>query len=160
MVGPESRFGAGVRCVAATGGRIIIGRGVEIGAGTSLTAFSGAVLHVGDGAFISGGCTIAAANSVSIGTETMLAEMVSIRDHDHDPAYPPRSGRMLQEDVCIGARVWLGAKSTVGKGVVIGDDAVIGAHALVNRTVPSRTLAVGVPARVVREQIRRCQDSC
>jgi acetyltransferase-like isoleucine patch superfamily enzyme len=80
--------------------------------------------------------------------------MVSIRDHDHDPAHPPRSGRILQADVFIGERVWIGAKASVVRGVVIDEDVVIGAHALVNRSVPARSLAVGVPARVVRSEIK------
>jgi acetyltransferase-like isoleucine patch superfamily enzyme len=143
-----------VRCVAAPGGRVIVGGGVEIGAGTSLTALSGALLTVGERSFISGGCTIAASRHVSIGAESMIAELVSIRDHDHDPTYPPRTGHTLQGDVHIGARVWLGAKVTVIRGVVIGDDTVIGANALVNRALPSAALAVGVPAIVVRESIR------
>jgi acetyltransferase-like isoleucine patch superfamily enzyme len=84
----------------------------------------------------------------------MLAEMISIRDHDHDPAYPPRSGRTLQSDVVIGERVWLGAKCTVGRGAQIGDDAVVAAHAVVIRSVPARSLVAGVPATVKRQEIR------
>jgi acetyltransferase-like isoleucine patch superfamily enzyme len=52
--------------------------------------------------------------------------------------------------VTIGHGVWIGAKATVVKGVTVGDDAVIGAGAVVTRDVPSRAIALGVPARVVR----------
>lgn len=84
----------------------------------------------------------------------MISEFVAIRDHDHDPAYPPRSGRNLKSPVRIGERVWIGAKASVGRGVEIGDDTVIGGHAFVNRSVPANSLAVGVPARVVRSGLR------
>jgi acetyltransferase-like isoleucine patch superfamily enzyme len=135
----------------------VIGDGVEIGAGTTLVVGPGAEMLIGDRVFISGLCTIAAEGRVAIGAESMLGEMVSIRDHDHDPAYAPRSGRTKQADVRIGERVWIGAKASVVRGVVIDDDAVVGAHALVNSAVPARSLAVGVPAKVVRSEIKADQ---
>jgi acetyltransferase-like isoleucine patch superfamily enzyme len=150
-IGARVRFGRGVSCTAAPNGRVVLGDDVEVGATTSLTAMSGATLEIGDSVFISGGCTIAAAQRLRIGRESMIAELVSIRDHDHDPAHPPRSGHSLKSDLDIGERVWLGAKATVVRGGSIGDDAVIGAHGLVNRPVPASALAVGVPARVVRD---------
>jgi acetyltransferase-like isoleucine patch superfamily enzyme len=109
---------------------------------------------LGERVFVAGGCIIAATRHVSVGGESMVAELVSIRDHDHDPAYPPRSGRILQADVRIGKRVWIGAKATVVRGATIEDDAVIGAHAVVNRQVPAAALAAGVPARVKRQPVR------
>lgn len=153
-IGRGTRFGRGVRCAAAPNAQIVLGREVEIGARTTLTAFPSASLIVGDRVFVSGACTIAAAGHVSVGEESLIAEMVSIRDHDHDPAFPPRSGRTLRGDVRIGSRVWVGAKATVVRGVVIGDDVVVGAHALVNRYVPPGTLVVGVPAKPVRRNLR------
>jgi acetyltransferase-like isoleucine patch superfamily enzyme len=53
--------------------------------------------------------------------------------------------------VVIEDRVWLGARAIVLKGVRIGHDAVIGAGAVVTSDVPPRSVAVGVPARVVRQ---------
>jgi acetyltransferase-like isoleucine patch superfamily enzyme len=153
-IGRRVRFGGGVRCLAEDGGRITIGDDVEVGVGTTLAALRGGSLVVAERVFISGGCTVAAAKHVSIGRESLIAELVSIRDHDHDPAYAPNSGRRLQTDVTIGERVWIGAKASVVRGGRIGDDAVVGAHALVNREVPSAALAVGVPARVVRRDLR------
>jgi acetyltransferase-like isoleucine patch superfamily enzyme len=132
----------------------VIGDDVEIGAGTTLAVAAGGELVLGDRVFISGDCTIGAERHISIGSDSMLGEMVSIRDHDHDPAYPPRSGRSQQADVRIGARVWIAAKASVVRGGTIGDDAVIGAHALVNRPVPARSFAAGVPVRVIRLEIK------
>lgn len=154
-IGPGTRFGRRVRCRASGGGRIVIGARVEIAPDCSLLAGPGARLEVGDDVFIGGGCLIAAMGLVTIGDESMLAESVTIRDHDHDPTMPPRDGVMLQRDVVVGRRVWVGAKASVGRGVVIGNDVVVGAHAFVNRSLPAGGLAVGVPARVVKEKIKR-----
>jgi acetyltransferase-like isoleucine patch superfamily enzyme len=153
-LGEGVRFGSNVNCRIAPGGRLVIGDHVEVGALTTFAVASGGELLIGDRVFISGYCTVAAERHVSIGSESMLGEMVSIRDHDHDPAYPPRSGRSQQADVRIGSRVWIAAKASVIRGTEIGDDAVIGAHAVVNLPVPARSLAAGVPARIIRNEIK------
>lgn len=150
-IGRGVRFGKGVTVSAAPGATVRIGDRVEIGAGTGITAAGGTV-EIGDDVFISGMCIIAARESISIGSETMIAEMVCIRDHDHDPDSPPRSGRVLVEPVRIGARVWLASKSSVVRGGEVEDDSVVGAHALVNRPIPRGVVAVGVPAKVVRQR--------
>ena len=153
QLGARVKFGPGVRCIVAPGGRLIIGDDVEIGAVTSLNVGPGASMTIGNGVFIAGNCILAASGEMMIGSDSMFGELVSVRDHDHDPAFPPKSGRILQGDVWIGERV--GAKATVTRGVTVGDDAVIGAHALVNSDVPAASLAVGVPARVKRTGIRQ-----
>jgi acetyltransferase-like isoleucine patch superfamily enzyme len=151
-LGRGVRFGRRVTCSAVPGSRIEFGDRVEIGEGTSITTTApDAQIVIGDDVFISGGCTIAAAKRIEIGRSSMIAELVSIRDHDHDPSFPPRDGHTLCQPVSIGERVWLGAKATVVRGGSVGSDSVVGAHGLVNRTIPSDCLAVGVPARVKRQ---------
>jgi acetyltransferase-like isoleucine patch superfamily enzyme len=151
-VGRGTRFGPGVTCRVQRGGVIELGRGVEIAARTSLIAGPGATLYIGDNVFIGGLCLIAASQRIVIGSGSMLAELVTIRDHDHDPSQPPRAGRMLVGELLIGERVWVGAKATiVRRCATIGNDAVIGANALVNRPVPAGCLAAGVPAVIRRK---------
>lgn len=154
-VGQGVRFGPKVCCRAAPGGSIVIGRDVEIAGRASLIAGAGASLVIGDDVFIGPHTTIAASGRIVVGAGSMLAESVTIRDHDHDPTLPPRSGDMLQGDIFVGARVWIAAKASVGRGVTIGDDVVVGAHAFVNNDVPPDCLAAGVPARVKRTGIKR-----
>jgi acetyltransferase-like isoleucine patch superfamily enzyme len=50
----------------------------------------------------------------------------------------------------LATTVWVGAKATILQGVRIDDNAVIGANAVVTRDVPANTVAVGIPARVIR----------
>ena len=49
----------------------------------------------------------------------------------------------------IGNNVWLGRNVTILKGVTIGDDVIIGAGSIVNKSIPSNSVAVGSPAKVV-----------
>ena len=57
---------------------------------------------------------------------------------------------MIPEPVHIGSGVWFGASVTVLPGVSIGDEAVIAAGAVVTKDVPPRTVAAGVPAKVIK----------
>lgn len=147
-------LGRGVELSCARGGRIVIGAGTVLVGRSQLLAQPGGTVLIGEHVFVASYCVVAASTTVAIGDGSMLAEFVAIRDHDHDPAYAPQSGRTLQAPVELGARVWVGAKASVGRGVTVGDDAVIAAHAFVSRSIPPDALAGGVPARVIRRGIR------
>ena len=50
----------------------------------------------------------------------------------------------------VGNNVFIGKHTIILPNVEIGDNCVIGAHAVVSRSIPSNSVAVGVPARVIR----------
>jgi acetyltransferase-like isoleucine patch superfamily enzyme len=50
----------------------------------------------------------------------------------------------------MGKNVWVGSNATILQGVTIGDGAVIGANALVTKDVPPKTVAAGIPAKIVK----------
>ena len=51
----------------------------------------------------------------------------------------------------IGKNVWIGSDCTILPGVTIGDGAIIGAGSVVTKSIPANTIAVGNPARVIKE---------
>lgn len=51
----------------------------------------------------------------------------------------------------VGNNCWLASNVTVCAGVTIGDNCVIGAGAVVTHDIPDNSLAVGVPAKVIRK---------
>ena len=51
----------------------------------------------------------------------------------------------------IGDNVWCGANVVVTSGVTIGERCVIGANSVVNRDLPPHSIAVGAPARVIKQ---------
>lgn len=57
------------------------------------------------------------------------------------------------ESIEIGDRVWLTREVMVLKGAIIGSDVVIGARSIVSKKILPNTLAVSIPARVVRTNI-------
>jgi maltose O-acetyltransferase len=89
---------------------------------------------------------------IAIGSHCQIAPRVQLLTATHpiDPE-PRRLGWEYAEPIKIGDNVWLGGGVIVCPGVTIGDDAVVGAGAVVTRDLPRGVVAVGVPARVVRE---------
>ena len=66
-------------------------------------------------------------------------------------------GAVLCGRVHVGENSWIGANATVRPRVTIGDNAIVGAGAVVVTDIPSNVVAVGVPARVVREN-KKCYE--
>lgn len=132
-------------------GRVVFGGSCVID--KDMTIEAGGELRIGARSIFGHHCTIAARHSILIGEDCLIAEMVSIRDHDHcfdRLDVPTREQGATIAPVRIGNNVWLGAKVTVAKGVSIGDNAVIGANAVVTHDICANAVAVGIPARVIR----------
>ncbi len=139
-------------------GRISIGRDVFVGPGSclqTLDARGEVALEIGDGTSIAGTCVISAAAHVRLGRSVLLARNVYIADHAH--AFEDLSRPVLDQGVNdirpveIGDGAWLGQNVVVCPGVRIGRGAVIGANSVVRDDVPDHAVAVGAPARVVRQ---------
>jgi acetyltransferase-like isoleucine patch superfamily enzyme len=130
--------------------RLVLGAFSIVDDATTIAVYDEGRIELGPRSFVGHHCTLAARQSIVIGAGTHLAELVSVRDHDHAVGAPPSSGAMTVEPVAIGADAWLGAKVTVVRGARIGDGAVVAANAVVRGELPARALCAGVPARVVR----------
>ncbi len=109
---------------------------------------------IGDNVFFNRGCYVAVHEALRIGDNCLFGEHVSIHDENHHlgrGSDPIGARGFTTAPIVIGANVWVGAKATILQGVRIGDNAVIGANAVVTRDIPPNAVAVGIPARVVRE---------
>lgn len=133
-------------------GTIIIGERVRIHSTTvpiELAAMNGGTIEIGDRTFLNYGVSISAHKLVRIGKRCLLGAYVNILDnnwHDIvDRALVPPSQPVVLED-----NVWLGNRVIVLPGVMIGHDSVVGAGAVVTKSIPPRSVAVGNPARVIR----------
>jgi virginiamycin A acetyltransferase len=122
------------------------GRGAVISFAAVLSSVSA---RIGDHAYIGPFCTIGAAH---IGADTLVAAGAQIPSgrltHGIDPGGSMRENAGTPTTVTIGAGVWIGNNAVVMADV--GDGAVIGAGAVVTKPIPARTIAAGVPARVIR----------
>lgn len=143
--------GPQVRLRCSDGGFLSLGAEVSLDRFSEVTAKYGSLV-IGSGTFIGPFSVVCARHSIIIGKDCLIAEHVTIRDHDHEFGHglvTADAGFDVAE-VVIGDNVWIGAKVTVTKGVTIGRNSVIGANAVVTRDIPADSVAVGNPARVVR----------
>jgi maltose O-acetyltransferase len=110
-------------------------------------------IRLGDGVFLNVDATILDVCPVSIGKDTRIGPGVQILTPLHpltDHALRA-TGWEYGAPVTIGENCWFGGNVTVCPGVTIGDNVVVGAGSVVTRDLPDNVLAVGTPARVVRE---------
>lgn len=107
-------------------------------------------LRLGARVFINSGASFQDQGGITIGDDALIGHnaMLATLNHDEDPA---RRADMHPAPIVIGAGAWLGANVTVVPGVTIGEGAIVGAGSIVTRDVPPHVIAVGAPARVVRE---------
>lgn len=116
------------------------------------SVFSMRQARVGDRVYIGRFCSVGFAE---IGEETMLADHVQILSggHEHTRGDRDDAGTMhgqsqQYERVRVGRGVWIGAGAVVMADV--GEGAIVGAGAVVSRPIPAHSIAVGVPARVIK----------
>jgi acetyltransferase-like isoleucine patch superfamily enzyme len=135
-------------------GRLIVGRWVHLGVNTALRCHEG-TLSLGDKSVLARDISINCYLDVEIGDSALIADGVYISDFDHkfaDLTQPIKDQGIDKARVRIGRDVWLGTKVTVCRGVVIGEGVVVGANAVVTRDLPAYAVAVGAPARVIRDR--------
>jgi acetyltransferase-like isoleucine patch superfamily enzyme len=115
-----------------------------------LVAESGTI-KIGQGTYINYGCSISALECVSIGPRCNIGTYAILMDNDYHRVEPERRNeRPESAPIILEENVWLGARVIVLHGVTIGVGSVIGAGSVVTRDIPPRSLAVGMPARVIR----------
>ena len=112
----------------------------------------GTRVSIGAGTFFNYDCLMLDVAPVTIGAACQVASRVQFLTATHpiDPV-PRRIGWESAMPIVIGDNVWLSGGVIVCPGVTIGEDTVVGAGAVVTRDLPAGVVAMGVPARVVRE---------
>ncbi len=108
-----------------------------------------------DRCFINNFTQISCVRRVVIGENAMIAENCFIADNNHgygDPALSIRAQPLVVEgEVHIGADSWIGVGCCIVGNIRIGTHCVIGAHSVVTTDVPDYSVAVGAPARIIKQ---------
>jgi len=109
-------------------------------------------IHVGARTFINYNLTALDVAPIVIGEDCQLGPNVQLLTPTHPIAPQPRRDKLeAAKPITLGDNVWLGGGVIVCPGVTIGDNSVIGAGSVVTRDIPANVVAVGNPARVIRE---------
>ena len=113
---------------------------------------NGKNIHIGNNFTGNFNLTILDINKVYIGDNVMIGPNTTITTVGH-PLSPKKRREHIGQasDIRIGNDVWLGANVTILPGVTIGNNVVIGSGAFVTNYIPDNSLALGVPAKVIRE---------
>ena len=115
-------------------------------------------LTIGPHARLSDNVHIGCLDRITIGAHLLCGSRVLISDHAHgrysgagasEPALRPLHSAA---PVFLGDNVWLGDGVAVLAGARIGDGCVVGANSVVTGPLPEKTIAVGAPARPVRQR--------
>lgn len=131
-----------------------LGDNVYFGVGVVVDVPSTACLEVGDNCKIMHYTVVAAAEKISIGSWTQVAEHCSIRDANHGMDCNTEIARQPMESsaVTLGDDVWVGRGVAVLKGVEVGQGSIVGANSVCVRDTPAYSVAVGIPARVAKQR--------
>jgi acetyltransferase-like isoleucine patch superfamily enzyme len=113
-------------------GKIIIGEGSYIGRHASILAYDGCEVRIGHFCSIS--------HYLAIYTVNTIANQDFSKQRD-----------LEKGNVTIGDYTWIGYRVYINQGVNIGRNCVIGAHSVVADNIPDYSVAVGIPAKVVRQ---------
>lgn len=114
--------------------------------------WGGKHVHFGDGVYANFGLTCVDDTHIYVGSHTLFGPNVILATAGH-PMMPElrKHGIQYNMPIHIGENCWLGAGVIVVPGVTIGDNVVIGASSVVTKDIPSNSVAMGTPCRVVRQ---------
>ena len=115
----------------------------------------GGTVRIGRGSEIGERCRISIANSLEIGEKVLLSPNVYITDCDHEYRnvdIPVIDQGVVQkgQKVSVGEGSYIGINAVIVGNVKIGKHCVIGANSVVTKDVPDYCVAVGSPARVIK----------
>ncbi|GAB1539775.1 hypothetical protein NUACC21_24420 [Scytonema sp. NUACC21] len=133
-------------------GKIKIDTKTQICDGTILDCWGGEI-EIGENVFLGPYTVIYGHGDVKIGKDTLIAMHCRIVSSNHtipEQNISIRSCPDMLLPVTIGEDVWLGAGVTILGGVTVGKGCVVAAGAVVTKDLPPYSVAMGVPARVVR----------
>lgn len=134
-------------------GNVDIGDSTVIGSCTILSTAPKGFLKIGNDVQINSFSVLGASEKVEIRDHCIFAPYIQITDASHgfeEPEDLIKHAAFATSPVTIENNVWLGSGVVILKGVTVGEGAVVGAKALVTKSVPSFSIAYGIPARVMR----------
>ena len=134
---------------------IRLGDKVSLLENTLISANRGHVT-IGDNSWLGPNSVIYGNGGVDIGEDVLIASHCVINTVSHNFSrldIPMNEQEINCEPVVIENDVWIGTGTTILQGVRIGHGSIIGAGAVVTRSIPPLSIALGVPARVTGSRL-------
>lgn len=153
-VGPFTKIGKGVILDLGSGGT----GSISLGSRSSIKPYSvircyDSVITLAHRSTIGEFCLLAGHGSLKIGDHVIVAShcCINAAGHIYEGTAPIRFQGETAEGIVIEDGAWLGTHVTILDKVVVGAGAIIGAGAVVTKSVAPKSLAIGVPAKVIKE---------
>ena len=108
-------------------------------------------IESGENVYFNVNCVVLDTMKVTIGSNVFFGPGAHIYTATHPLNAVERSTIESSKPVTIGNDCWIGGNAVICPGVTIGSGCVIGAGAVVTKDIPDNSLAVGNPAKVIRE---------
>jgi len=141
---------------------ILLGDNVTIGAysiirATGILSKLGVGVRMGNGSAIDAYSFLGAAGGVQIGSQVIMGQHVSFHAENHhydDLDTPIKEQETRRQGIIIEDNCWIGSNATFLDGAWVRTGCVIGAGSVVRGNIPELSVAVGVPAKVVKVRTR------
>lgn len=132
---------------------------VVIGANTSgnfhFRLWRRSVIKIEENTTSNGLAVVCDMSEVLIGADCLFSDGILLQSADQHGIVDLQSGQIINNrmrKISIGEHVWLGRKSTLLPDISVGNGSIIGAGAIVTKDVPENSVAVGIPAKVVKSK--------
>lgn len=135
--------------------RLRLGNGVAIERNVEIGFLDNTNMDIGEETFIGPNVCIGGPGDITIGKRCLIAAHTGIIANNHkfnDLSIAIKDQGVTRKGIVIEDDCWLGHGVTVLDGVTIGRGSVIGAGAVVTRSIPPFSVAVGTPARVIKSR--------
>lgn len=109
-------------------------------------------IEIGENFYVNHNCVMLDCAKITFGDNVFIAPNCGFYTAGHPlDAETRNSGLEFAKPIKVGNNVWIGGGVTVLPDVTIGDNVVIGASSVVAKSIPSNTVAVGNPCRVIKK---------
>ena len=116
-------------------------------------------IRLGENVFINYNATMLDGGMITIGDNCQIGPNCQLVTPNHPIDYVERRKPIERcLPINIGNDCWLGAGVIICPGVTIGDRCVIGAGSVVVKDIPSDSMAVGNPAKVIKKLVSENRD--
>ena len=153
-IGDNVSFGGKVYIRIRNKGKLILGNNVRTGPEVWLVTANESNFIVGENSVLGSYTIINGGHGISIGSNCLFAGFVYINTSEHGF----NKNEIIQKQsfygspITIGDDVWIGGHTFINKGLNLGKGSVIGAGSVVIKDVSEYKIAVGNPAKVIKER--------